>query len=66
MEELEFSKNVLSPRDIAEVLGVNTKTVNRWGRTGKLPCFRTPGGHLRFNSKDVKDAIMKSQGEDHK
>lgn len=39
---------VLCPGDVAKLFGVDSKTVTRWARAGKIPSFRTPGGHRRF------------------
>lgn len=48
---------LLPPREVAELLGVDPKTVSRWARLGKIPSVRTPGGHRRFR-KSVIDSII--------
>lgn len=45
--------------DVGAVFGVTALTVKRWADDGKLPFFRTPGGHYRFNRADV-DALKAS------
>jgi excisionase family DNA binding protein len=44
----------LATAQVAELFGVNAKTVTRWAKTGKLASIRTPGGHRRFRETDVK------------
>lgn len=44
---------VLKPGDLARMFGVDPKTVNKWAKEGRLPSFRTLGGHLRFHAADV-------------
>lgn len=38
---------------VAQMFSVDPKTVVRWANEGKLPCFRTIGGHRRFRKADV-------------
>jgi excisionase family DNA binding protein len=45
---------VLSPAEVAELFGVEPKTVTRWAEAGRLPFFRTPGGHRRYRWSDVE------------
>lgn len=35
-------------------LGVHANTLRRWADAGKVPCYRTPGGHRRFRAVDVE------------
>lgn len=42
----------LSARDVAAHLGVSTKTVRRWIKTGDLPAHRL-GGQIRMAEEDV-------------
>lgn len=44
----------LTARAIAELCGVELKTVHNWVADGKLPHFRTPGRHLRFHPEAVQ------------
>jgi excisionase family DNA binding protein len=44
---------LLRPRQVAALLGVDTKTVTRWARSGKLEALRTLGGHRRFRASVV-------------
>ena len=46
--------DVLTSLEVAKILKVNTSSVKRWADEGKLPCFRTPGGHRRFDRVHVE------------
>jgi len=35
------------------MLRVDPKTVTRWARAGKLSSVRTPGGHRRYDEREV-------------
>ena len=35
--------DVLSTRQVAQLLGVGEATVKRWADAGEIDCFRTPG-----------------------
>lgn len=45
---------LLKPADVAELFGVSPKTITRWAITGRLPCIKTPAGHRRYRSSDVR------------
>jgi len=40
---------------------VSLSTVGKWADEGKLPSFRTPGGHRRFELADVEALIEASK-----
>jgi excisionase family DNA binding protein len=44
---------LMTAQEVAALCGVDTRTVHRWGRTGKLTARRTPGGRLRFVRAEV-------------
>lgn len=44
----------MSPEDAAAFLGVHPHTLKKWARAGKVPCWRTPGGWLRFRRADLE------------
>jgi excisionase family DNA binding protein len=48
---------IMTQRQVAEMFLVDVKTVTRWANIGKLPSFRTLGGHRRFYKKDVIKAF---------
>lgn len=45
----------LTSHDVAKLLQANPTSVNKWATEGHLKCYRTPGGHRRFNRGDVND-----------
>ncbi|MFQ5616512.1 MAG: helix-turn-helix domain-containing protein [Anaerolineales bacterium] len=44
----------LSLREAAELLGVHPSTVRSWADQGRLPVYRTQGGHRRFKRQEVE------------
>lgn len=45
----------LTTAGVARECGVDTSTVRRWIQAGQLtPTYTTPGGHHRFDAKDVE------------
>ncbi|MFA6092780.1 MAG: response regulator [Elusimicrobiota bacterium] len=46
-------KRAYGTTDIARMCYVTPPTVGRWIEEGKLPCFRTAGGHRRVWDKDL-------------
>lgn len=47
--------NLLTPREAAHLLGVDTKTVGRWARDGLIvSAVWTVGGHRRYRRRDVE------------
>lgn len=47
----------LTARAVAELCGVELKTVHNWAAEGLITHFRTPGRHLRFQADDVIDFL---------
>lgn len=43
----------MTPSEVAHLFRVDTKTVSRWAKQGRLSSFRTPGGHRRFPAGEV-------------
>jgi len=44
-------------REVAALFGVDTKTVSKWARHGRLPAWRTPGGKFRIRASDAYAAL---------
>lgn len=49
--------DVLGTGDVAKLFHVDPRTVAKWVRKGQLPCFRTPGGHLRFHRRELEPLV---------
>jgi excisionase family DNA binding protein len=45
--------DVMRPEEVAAYWRVSVTTVAGRAQAGKLPCFRTPGGHRRYRRSDV-------------
>ncbi len=39
------------------MFGVTESTVKRWSNSGKLSCFKTPGGHRRYTANAILQFI---------
>jgi excisionase family DNA binding protein len=48
---------MLTTKQVAERFGVNPQTVISWANDGKLPHFRTLGGHRRYRLADVEQLL---------
>jgi excisionase family DNA binding protein len=43
--------------EAARLLGVDATTLRGWANSGKIRVFRTPGGHRRFNARDLSTVL---------
>lgn len=50
---LNGEDDLLTPREVAQLLGVRTTTVARWAREGRLDAMLTLGGHRRYRRSTV-------------
>lgn len=53
----EMTDRVYTTMDLARVCRVSLRTVIRWVDDGRLPSFRTPGGHRRVREEDLKQFL---------
>ena len=51
---------LLTPAEVAEIFGVNSKTVTRWADSGRLGFIRTRGGHRRFRRSEITALLTDS------
>ena len=49
--------------ELARLLHVDESTVKRWADRGLIRCYRTPGGHRKFTSRQVLDFIKQYRYE---
>ncbi len=49
------AETLLTPREVADLFGVDPKTVTRWAKAGKLTSIRTLGGHRRYRKSEVDE-----------
>lgn len=47
-------ETLLTPAEVASLFRVDTKTVTRWARSGKLSAVRTLGGHRRYRESEIR------------
>lgn len=53
----EEEDRVLRPAQVAELAGVEPRTITRWANLGKISSFRTLGGQRRFSEKTVTEEL---------
>lgn len=53
-------KRLISAAAAGRLLDVDRSTVARWIAQGKLPAFRTPGGHWRVRRVDVERVMREA------
>lgn len=46
-------KRTFSTRELAQIWNVSESTIKRWADAGELRCYRTPGGHRKFQLEDI-------------
>jgi excisionase family DNA binding protein len=56
-----MQKTILSTADIARLFDVTETTVKRWADEGTLKCQRTPGGHRKFEMRNVVEFAEKNK-----
>jgi diguanylate cyclase (GGDEF)-like protein/excisionase family DNA binding protein len=49
--------------EAADLLGVSLNTLRRWSDSGRLACYRSPGGHRRYRRTDV-DTLLRRQSSE--
>ena len=47
----------LRSAEAADILGVESKTIGRWAREGKIPYQYTIGNHRRFLESDIRQLL---------
>jgi excisionase family DNA binding protein len=61
LESLRESPDAPVPvRIVAQLCGVDLKTVHQWASSGLIAHFRTPGRHLRFRAQEVLRFLERS------
>ena len=52
---------LLTSGEVAALLRVDSKTVTRWAKDGKLDSVRLPGGHHRYRESVVRALLNGGQ-----
>jgi excisionase family DNA binding protein len=55
--EPQSQPEYLTPGEVARMLHVSPKTVNRWAHEGRIGCIVTLGGHRRFERQEVERIV---------
>lgn len=55
-----MGKDLLTTREVAELLGVGTTSIKRWADEGRLDFVLTPGGHRRFLASSIRAHLNKN------
>jgi excisionase family DNA binding protein len=58
-----MQKTILSTADVARLFNVTETTVKRWADEGTLKCQKTPGGHRKFEIRNVIEFAEKNNFE---
>ena len=53
----------MSLGEVCRALEINEATLRQWADRGRLPVYRTPGGHRRFLREDVDALLDRTQAE---
>jgi excisionase family DNA binding protein len=53
---------LLTSAEVAEIFGVDRRTVVLWAKRGRLNALRTPGGQHRFRAVDI-DRLVRTSNE---
>jgi excisionase family DNA binding protein len=53
---------LLTSAEVAEIFGVDRRTVVLWAKRGRLHALRTPGGQHRFRAVEI-DRLLRTSKE---
>ena len=54
----------MSLGEVCRTLDIHEATLRQWADRGRLPVYRTPGGHRRFRREDVEQLLHGPPGSD--
>ena len=57
--EIIAPESLLTSYQVGSLLQVNPSSVNKWVKDGRIPAFRTPGGHRRIRAADLVAFLQK-------
>jgi putative resolvase len=56
-------EQLLTIKQVSEILGVSKETLRIWDRNGDLPSLKTTGGHRRWRKSDIDDYMGSREEE---
>jgi excisionase family DNA binding protein len=56
--------DLLTSAEVANLFGVERRTVVLWANRGRIPALRTPGGQHRFRADEIRGLLEEHQGGD--
>ena len=62
MRKISSNDELMTTREVGEVLGVAVRTVQLWVESGVLPAWRTAGGHRRIPRSAVDNLTRERSG----
>jgi excisionase family DNA binding protein len=54
--------DLLTSAEVANLFGVDRRTVVLWAKRGRIPALRTPGGQHRFRADEIRGLLEKHEG----
>jgi excisionase family DNA binding protein len=61
----DAKQKLLTTPEVAALFGVDPTAIARWKHDGRLPYFRTPGGHYRFAALDLYQLLAEQRTGPH-
>jgi excisionase family DNA binding protein len=61
MTKNTVESELLTPAEVATLFRVDSKTVTRWAKAGKLTSIRTLGGHRRYMQAEIMALLAKGE-----
>jgi hypothetical protein len=60
---LDEMPDPMAAAHVAALFGADPKSVTRWANQGRIPSFRTPGGHRRYRKADIRAVLNGDRGQ---
>jgi excisionase family DNA binding protein len=54
--------DLLTSAEVANLFGVDRRTVVLWAKRGRIPALRTPGGQHRFRADEIRGPLEEHEG----
>jgi excisionase family DNA binding protein len=54
--------DLLTSAEVANLFGVDRRTVVLWAKRGRIPALRTPGGQHRFRADEIRGLLERHEG----